>query len=233
MSGKIPQIVEALADKVCLKQDVYSNTLELFAKIKAAVKLITAEIHADDGYDHSKVTVEMLDVSQFEFQLKIGSDLIAFIMQTNVFAFPSSHDIFKQKYIKQNKERAYFGQVMIYNFLADSIKYNRVQDVGYLIERIFVNIDNHFYVEGLSNLNYAHLDVSKNELTDEHLRDMIDDAILLSINTDLVMSTFTENFKLTIEQKQINRSVTLGTKLGFQMSKERKSPPIQQLGIRK
>ncbi len=215
--SQIQDIINALNTKLCIKQDVYKLTMEMFKSIRKNVDQIVEEIGASDGFDSEKVPLEIYEESDFEFHLKIGGDLVAFIMQTNVFAFPSAHDIFKQKYIKQDRKRAYFGQVMVYNYIADSIKYNRMYDVGYLIERLFVNIDNHFYVEGLSNLNFSYLDVSKNTLNDEILKQLVEKAILVAINTDLVTSSFQENFKLTVEQKRINRSANLGTKVGFQM----------------
>ena len=54
----------------------------------------------------------------------------------------------KQKYVKEDKMRSFCGVIHVYNFLNDSFKYNRLNDVGNLVARIFVNKDKHFFVEG-------------------------------------------------------------------------------------
>ena len=41
-------------------------------------------------------------------------------------------------YVKEDKNRSYCGVIHLYNFLADSFKYNRLNDVGYLIGRVFI-----------------------------------------------------------------------------------------------
>ena len=43
--------------------------------------------------------------------------------------------------------RTYCGVINMYNFLSDSFKYNRENDLGYLIGRMFINKENTF-VEG-------------------------------------------------------------------------------------
>jgi hypothetical protein len=45
----------------------------------------------------------------------------------------------------------YFGVVNVYNFLSDSFRYNRERDLGYLVARIFLNKEGHFFVQGSAN----------------------------------------------------------------------------------
>ena len=69
-------------------------------------------------------------------------------MHTNIFDYQSNHQICKTKYVQQDLMRSFCGIINIYNFLSDSLKYNRMNDSGFLISRIFINKDKHFFVEG-------------------------------------------------------------------------------------
>lgn len=47
-------------------------------------------------------------------------------MNTNIVTLEESHTIMKEDYIKENEVNRYFGQIMVYNFMADSLKHNRI-----------------------------------------------------------------------------------------------------------
>jgi hypothetical protein len=218
MGTKMDEVVNLLSAKASLKQDVFTVTKNVFQQMKRLTMDITERIKNSPGLDTEKVRVEFEDLNEFEFQLKVGGDIVVFLMKTNVFALPIDHKDIKNKYFKTDWKNAYFGQIMIYDFIADSVKFNRVDDVGYLIERIFVNVEEHFMVEGLKNIAYTFPDVSRNVLSKEILESLIEDAILVSIETDLVSTSYAENFNLTIEERRIKRGKVAGSKLGFQMS---------------
>ena len=47
--------------------------------------------------------------------------------------------------------RSFCGVINIYNFLSQTLlKYNRLNDAGFLIASVFINKDYHFFVEGIS-----------------------------------------------------------------------------------
>ena len=54
--------------------------------------------------------------------------------------------------------------INIYNFLADSFKYNRLNDVGYLVGRVFLNKDLHYFVEGKRQLGFLYNDFVNDKL---------------------------------------------------------------------
>ena len=218
MGTKMNEVMDLLSDKASLKQDVFNITKDVFGRMKAITKSITEKITNSGKVDTNKVRVEFEDLNEYEFQLKVGGDIIVFLMKTNVFALPENHKDYKHKYFKSNWKKGYFGQIMVYDFIADSIKFNRTDDMGYLIERIFINIEEHFMVEGLKNIGYSYPDITHNIINDDNIENLIEDAILVSIETDLVSTSFADNFNLTIEQRMIKRGKTAGSKLGFQMS---------------
>ena len=221
MGTKLNELVDLLSEKAVLKQDVFSNTKEVFGQMREMTKAIVNKIKDSEKVDTEKVRVEFEDLNEYEFQVKAGGDIIVFMMQTNVFALPATHKDYKHKYFKGDWKKGYFGQIMVYDFIADSVKFNRVDDVGYLIERVFINIENHFMVEGLKNIAYSYPDIKRNIMNQDIIENLIEDAILVSIETDLVSTSYADNFNLTIEQRMIKRGKLSGSKLGFQMSAEK------------
>ncbi len=217
---RISSIVDKLNTKAALKQNVYALTCSYFKSIKEICSEIADDINNTKAIKDERVKVRLKPIDDMEFHLQIGGDLIVFLLQSNVVAFPNDHLIYKQKYIKKDKDNAYFGQILIYNYMADTIRYNRLNDTGYLIERIFVNREEKFYVEGMSNLNFSYLQVEQNDLSTEILEKLIHEGIELALETDLVITSYEQNFQLSLEKKSMNRSNTSGKKLGFQMSHE-------------
>ena len=57
-------------------------------------------------------------------------------------------------------------------------------------------------------------------ISEENLNKLIEEAIYVSIDTDLVSTSYADNFNLTVEQRMIKRGKVSGTKVGFQMSGE-------------
>ena len=218
MNGKIEKLIGLLQDKAITKQYAYKNVYQVFNDFKSCANNVVNAINENKNLAAHQVDVIMTDVNEFEFHIKMGGELVVFLMQTNIYQIPFSHSLFKSKYISEDKSRSYFGQILVYNYLADTIKYNRQQDTGYLLARFFVNNDMHFYIEGVKNLNYTHPDIKRNEVNDDIIEDFILDAVQLSIETDLVTSSFKESFTLTLSQKNEFVSEFVGKKVGFKMS---------------
>ena len=133
------ELLRAFIKKASLKQEIYQKTFNVFRQFKTqAERLITAnsEIVNKSRYH---LLFEYKERGDFQFELKFGSDILIFMMHTNVFEFPRDHEVMKTDYIRQDKLRSYCGNIMIFNFLADSFKYNRLNDIGYLIGRVFLN----------------------------------------------------------------------------------------------
>ncbi|MFT6166420.1 MAG: hypothetical protein ACJASF_001109, partial [Vicingaceae bacterium] len=139
------KIVDIVKNKASLKQKIYRNTLAAFSQFKENSKNVVENLVKEAANFDDGVNVVYQEKGVFEFQLKIGGDIILFHMHTNVFDFDKSHALWKTSYLKEDPRRSYCGIINVYNFLADSLKYNRYDDSGYLIGRIFINKDNHFF----------------------------------------------------------------------------------------
>jgi hypothetical protein len=149
MSNSRESIHQLIKDKAVLKQDVYTNTLANFKDLKTVLSATVDDIKNSFGNADRRVEFYFQDKGDFQAEIKIASDVLVFYMHTNVFQFDKSNTIWQTKYVKENDQNSYVGIINVYNFLADSFKYQRNADLGYLIARIFINKENHFMVQGM------------------------------------------------------------------------------------
>lgn len=226
MSAKKKEVsqLEGIILKTNLKQEVYRKTVSSFVLLKEVLKEI-AEDYRNNLKD--KVDENVLPVFQekglFEAEFKLGGDLLIFSMHTNVFVFNREHPIWQLDYVKNTPINSYCGVLSIYNFLADSFKYNRFEDLGYLIARIFVNHENHFFVEGKRQSGEVVKDYGSDELTRENLKTIIEIAIQYAIDFDLLVPPYDQVKIASVEQMhaEINHSrIQTGKRLGFKFNSD-------------
>jgi len=216
--------LDGLIIKTNLKQEVYRNTVKSFGMLKEVLKELAEEYHEmlKDKVDDN-VLPAFQEKGLFEAEFRIGGDVLIFSMHSNVFVFNREHPIWKLDYIKANPLNSYCGVFNIYNFLADSFKYNRVEDLGYLIARIFVNRENHFFVEGKRQSSELVKDFGNDELTKEYLKEIIDTSVKYAIDFDLLVPPYDQVKIATVEQMQaeINHSrIQTGKRLGFKFNSD-------------
>ena len=222
MEDKIDQIEAALKQKAILKQAIYRNTLVIFNRMKEIAGALTTELTNRFNDIDKHVIIEMKSVNEFEFRLKFSGDMLIFTMHSNVQTFPAEHILFNSPYVQENPARGYFGNIMVHNFMADSIKYNRLGDVGYLLARFLLNVEGHFFIEGVRPVSFLYPDIAQNQVNDEVLRQYIESAMLAAIQSDLQAPPFQQIQVIQLGTKLENQMVTGGEKVGFQMGNERK-----------
>ncbi len=212
-------LLEAFEIKTTVKQQVYKNTVESFLILKKVLKQLEKDYTARLK---GKVPDHTLPVFQergpFEMEFRIGSDLLLFSMHSNVFEFDNKHPVFNLQYVEEDILRSYSGMIMIYNFLADSFKYNRIQDLGYLVARIFINKDKHFFVEGKRQTNELVKDFAVDTISPGILRQIVETAIEYCIQFDLLVPPYEQVKMVTVDQMQekISHSrLATGKRLGF------------------
>jgi len=200
-----------------LKMTVYKNTEAAFESLKkAATKFpkIYKSYHPS-----SEIKVEYESSQPQSFSLQFGSDVLFFILHSNVFEFNRDHEIMKIPYIRENKDRAYCGIINIYNFLSDSLAYNRVNDIGYLIGRIFINIENHCYIDGKRELAQIYNNFSTVIFDKALTRLILDSAIQYTVNFDLLVPPYEMVKEITVQDMQdINNkrmAIKTAKRLGF------------------
>ena len=217
-------ILKLLEEKSSIKQKVYKITKEVFAEIQEVLGTKANRLNA--AISDSDVHISYENSGDFDAKLKFSGDTLLFHMHTNIFDFEASHQMHKTSYVKEDKMRSFCGLINIYNFLSDSLKYNRFNDSGFLIARIFVNKDRHFFVEGDKELGFLFNDFMNQQINKEHIDNIINAVMEYSLNFDLEapdmnnVSTVSVHEILDINN---NHKIKTSKRLGFKLSSETNS----------
>ncbi len=216
------KILATIINKSTLKQHIFDNTFATFNELKDVLFEIASELDDDlDGKLDKRVRIEYRDRGKFEAQLQIASDLLIFRMHTDVFEFDSNHIIWQNEYVQAERDNSFCGVIDIYNFLSDSFKFNRNADEGYLIGRIFINREKCFFVEGKRQTLVRPMAFGKEKITREDLIAIMETAINYAINFDLLVPSYEDNKRVTVDQfnsKMDNSKFTTGKRLGYEFN---------------
>ena len=212
-------ILNTLKEKAVVKQEVYQTTLGFFNTTKKVMKYLINNYKSQLKDAPQKVMLEYADKGLFEAEMKIASDLLFFHMHSNVFEFPQDHWIWNNEYVKKNPGNSFCGIINIYNFLSDSFKYNRLNDFGFIIARIFINREGYYILEGNPNFGSINEDFGVKKLDMAILREILQYIILHSIEVDLLVPKMEDVNLATVSQMldKINKSrMKTGKPMGFQ-----------------
>jgi hypothetical protein len=211
-------IIKLIKEKSVLKQDVYFNTVRVFKELKEVLASSVEEIKSDFGKTDPRVEFYYRDRNEFQAEIKIAGDILVFFMHTNVFQFDRSHSLWRSGYLKDHPENSYIGVINVYNFLADSFKYQRNSDIGYLIARIFVNRENHFQVQGKRQLGFLYNDFVNSTIDKAKLAEITNSAILYTLDFDMYAPPYETLQEVTVEQMESltqSHAMATGKRMGF------------------
>jgi hypothetical protein len=223
-SQKQIDLFDAVTSKASLKQEIYSRTLEVFNTFKKVSEAIKSDYHLTVKQTKYPIPFEYKDNGVFEFELKFGGDLLIFFMHSNIFEIPRDHEIMKLPYIKEDKNRSYCGIIHIFNFLNDSFRYKRLNDVGYLIGRVFVNRENHYFIEGKREIGLLYNNFPDSDLNYQAVQTIIESSIRYTINFDLLTPPYDNMKEVTVEEMQSVREsmqIRTGKRLGFRFQADK------------
>lgn len=213
------EICQSLLEKGSLKLQIYETTLEMMKLFKEAAQELEQTYNQQFSAKNPKVKVKFTDRNQFEFQIKFAGDVLVFFMHTNVFEFSRNHEVMRTPYIKEDKSRSYCGMIYIYNFLSDSFKYNRLNDIGYLIGRVMVNKEKHYYIDGKREVAQILNNFTENEFTKETIKEILFSAMKYAIDFDLLVPDYDNNIQMSvcdvIQIESENTTMKTGKRLGF------------------
>lgn len=222
-NAKKQQIIGILKEKSVLKQKVFDNTFASFCNVKDILKLLSKDVNSSLGNIDPRIKLEYTDRSSFDAQIKVAGDILLFSMHSNIFQFDREHPAWKTPYIQKNKYNAYSGIINIYNFLADSFKYSRLDDLGYLIARIFINHENQYFVEGKRQMGMLFTNYGNEEISKSSLQIIIETAIQYSLEFDLLVPPY-DTVKIAtvgqVEAKIQHSRIITGKRLGFQFNSD-------------
>jgi len=216
-------ILNNLSEKSGMKQVVYDNTFASFNLIKEVLHEMATDYNsAFKGID-KRVKLEYHDRGKFEAEIRVAGDILIFSMHSNVFQFDRDHNIWKLSYVKDNPNASYCGIINIYNFLRDSFKYNRLDDLGYLIGRIFINKDYHYFVEGKRQMGFLYNNFGTATVDKDSLVNIIQSSILYTLEFDLLVPPYDVIKIASVNQmntKIENSKLQTGKRLGFKFNSD-------------
>lgn len=211
-------ILDTIESKSRLKQDVFAVTKDTFSNLNNQLSAISSDLKGHFSARDKRIEVSHTSPGPYEAQLKVAGDTLLFHMHTNVFTFPDNHMVSRSPYVMNNPANGYWGIINIYNFLTDSFRFHRENDSGYLVARVFVNRERHFFVEGKRQLGFLYNDFSQLVLSPKTWMDIIESAILYILDFDLYTPPYDAVKEvqmaeiLTISQ---NLKIKTGKRLGF------------------
>lgn len=217
------QIMQILKEKSLTKQKVFDKTLEVFNNIKVVLQETQKDFNDKlNGLDQ-RVHMEYKDYGKFEAHLKVAGDLLIFSMHSNAFEFNREHNIWKTSYAQLDKLNTYCGIINIYNFLADSFRYHRDEDLGYLIARIFINKDFYYMLEGKRQLGYLYNAFGQQKIDKNTIAEILRSIIIYALEFDLLVPPY-DAVKIAsvaqMNQNIENSKLQTGKRLGFKFNSD-------------
>lgn len=213
------QILNGLNVKSHLKNTVFNQTLEVFNSLKEVLHEMSNDVNEMlEDEENRRIRFEYRDRGKFEAELKFADDVLLFSMHTDVFQFDRDHPIWKNDMVKKDPMTSYCGIISVYNFLTDSLKYSRKDDIGYMVARVFVNKDKSYFTEGKRQTTKKLQGFGERVLDKQALVEIVETAVLYTLSFDLLAPPYELVAMATVEQMnaKIDSSKTqTGKRLGF------------------
>ncbi|MBO4403514.1 MAG: hypothetical protein J5792_07580, partial [Bacteroidales bacterium] len=206
-----------LHDKNSIKRNAYLQTELGFGLLKTEAQQFVESFH--QSQPESPIEVRFQSKQEKCFSLQFGSDVLFFMLHSNTFEFNRDHEVMKLPYIREDKNRSFCGLINIYNFLTDSVVYNRYNDAGYLIGRVFVNAENHYYIDGKKEVGQIYNNFANNIIDEQAVHTILEAAIQYSIGFDLLVPPYDLVKEITVmdmvEIDNMHAPIQTSKRLGF------------------
>lgn len=218
------EIINLLKAKSVVKSQIYEQCIDVFNTLKDVLSEMSSDLNEVlEESNLKRVRLEYRDRGKYEAELKFADDVLIFSMHTDVFEFDRDHPVWKNPYAKENPFNSYCGVISVYNFLSDSMKYNRLDDLGYLVARLFVNREKAFFIEGKRQKRQITDLFGKSQLTREDLVSFVEYAILYSLSFDLLVPPYDivkETSVGAINVKIESSKMKTGKRLGYKYNSD-------------
>lgn len=218
------KIIDKLSKKAATKQEVFRVSKSAFDSLKEVAKELSNDLENQISPIDKNVEVKFTDKGEFEIEIKFSGDTLIFHMHTNTFSFDKTHQIWNSKYVKEDKYRAYCGVINVYNFLSDSFKYHRENDLGFLLGRIFINKDQHFFTDGTNKMGFLYNDFEHSVLNKDIIKNIIEELMLNAMDFELITPPFKDVQVVSVHQvMEMSKKMKLKTskKLGYRFNSEK------------
>lgn len=213
-------IIRSLAEKATAKLDVGQNGEWAFSLIRSALRKLETDIASEAQKIDKRLTVKYTERGPLDVEFRISDDIIIFSLHTDAFTFPEGHPIWKYSGMREEHGKGYFGMISVYNFLTDSVKFNRINDQGVLIARIFIDKNKHFFMEGKKQLGTMFNDPGRVPFSDELASNLVGHLIAHCLDFDIIAPPFDQVRVISVQEmieKSLSSVVSTGKRLGFRL----------------
>lgn len=210
----LSDIINKIETTIQLKQKLFEQVTSFFTDLEKTCREVAIELQKKSA--NNAIAVKIEKINDYEFLFRVGGDVLVFILQSNIVRLSDDAYISKSKYLKDDITLRYFGQVLVYNFLADTLTYGRLDDPGYLISRILINRENHFFLEGDRKIVFEFPELKDNPITKDKNRKLVENLVLSALNNDLLAPNFNDIMLISYHQK-LEHTSSMGNpkKIGF------------------
>lgn len=222
------QILQALEEKATTKAIVFDRTLEEFNTLKEVLSEMSNDLNElleemELKVDERRLRFEYRDRGKFEAELKFADDVLVFSMHTDIFQFDRDSAVWKYPYTKDEKLNSYCGIINVYNFLSDSMKYSRSEDLGYMVARLFINREGSFFIEGKRQKRNRISNFGKYTISREELCAFVESAVKYTLSFDLLVPPFDLVKVASVEQinaKIESSKMRTGKRMGYKYNSD-------------
>ena len=210
-------ILNSLVEKLPVKAAALANTKACFELIKVELKSLADEM-CEASKEKDCVQIKYRDGGEYQCELSFGEDVVIFYLHADVFDLDPSHANWKTSYLKEDRNRGYCGMIGIFNFLSNSFRFNRKEDIGYMIGRVFINSENHFFTEGKRQLAILFNDFMHSEMNQRSVRDITESAVQYCLEFDLQSPPYSDITQVRvgdIQSQNQQMKIRTGKRLGF------------------
>jgi len=218
-------------ERSALKRDVFELGKVRFAGLKGALKTDMERLAKDVHGKDDRLEIKYHDRNEFECGCTVAGDYILFHMHTNVFRLDSgdAEALYPvSDYLKENSDRAYCAVIHVYNFLADSFRFERSNDAGYLVTRIFINVEGHFFVEGLGHTAYGFDEFAKSRFDEKSLLRVLRSTIYEALNFEMIVPEYSRVSEIALSDAIRSAGLTgyrTSKRMGFRLSSDPEEHP--------
>ncbi len=207
--------IKMLAHNDELRKQIKAQTRKAFKELEIALMKIIDTYNPEMPTD---AKLKLIHPSDKVLQFTVDDDTLIFVMQPGVYEFDRNHKAMEAPYIAEDIERASVGIINIYDFLTDSFTYDRDEDEGYLIARVFINKDNAFFVEGKRQRNMGFSSYGKSELNEDNWVKIVETSIKYVCEMNALVPPYETQMVTTLGQMMmeiLKQKSKNGKRLGF------------------
>ena len=170
-----------------------------------------------------KTTVIFERAASHVAKFTIDADVLVFSQHTDIFQFDRDHKVWQTPYVNEDQTRTFTGVVNVYNFLTDSFRYDRDEDYGYLVARVFVNKDNSYFVEGKRQRSTGVEHFGEAKLDSNNWRRVVETALKYVVEFDALVPPY-ETVAVTdmvhLKQAILTSKTKTAKRLGFSFNSD-------------